>query len=167
MATPEAHVVLLKVLVIACLCYSLLALWEMRMSPRLNRQIYGFVTTHEFRQSVRGDAYRPLVFLNHGLWLAILFAMSSLGAMALWREKLKSSDAAKVVPGVDLPLRRSVHVQLAWRVDHRHSSAAAGVPLWAGHAAFPGGMCFGRQSSSIRCCVDPTSSRHSRSTCVP
>ena len=94
LATPESHVVLLKVFVIACLCYSLLALWEMRMSPRLNRQIYGFVT-HEFRQSVRGDAYRPLVFLNHGLWLAILFAMSSLGAMALWREKLKSSDAAK------------------------------------------------------------------------
>lgn len=94
LSTPESHVILLKVLVIACLCYSLLALWEMRMSPRLNRQIYGFVT-HEFRQAVRGDAYRPLVFLNHGLWLAIFFAMSSLGAMALWREKLRTQEASK------------------------------------------------------------------------
>lgn len=94
LATPASHVVLLKIFVLGCLFYSLLALWEVRMSPQLNKQIYGF-SPHNFRQSVRGDSYRPIVFMNHGLWLAILFAMSSIGAMALWREKLKSTEAAK------------------------------------------------------------------------
>lgn len=94
LATPEAHVVVLKILVVACLGYSLLALWELRMSPQLNKQIYGF-GPHKWNQHVRGGSYRPIVFMNHGLWLAIIFAMSALAAMALWREKLKSSDAGK------------------------------------------------------------------------
>lgn len=94
LATPESHVILLKVFVVGCLLYSLLALWEIRMSPQLNKQFYGF-STHKFAQAVRGDSYRPIVFMNHGLWLAILLCMSSIAAMALWREKLKSSDAAK------------------------------------------------------------------------
>lgn len=94
LATPESHAILLRVLVLGGLFYSVLTLWEIRMSPQLNKQIYGF-SPHDFRQSVRGDSYRPIVFMNHGLWLAILMCMSSIAAMALWREKLKSPDAAK------------------------------------------------------------------------
>ena len=94
LATSESHVVLLKILVLAMLAYSLLALWELRMSPQLNKQIYGF-GPHRWSQHVRGDGYRPIVFMHHGLRLAILFMMASLAAMALWREKLSQSDSIK------------------------------------------------------------------------
>lgn len=59
---------LLKVLALACLAYSLLALWEVRMSPRLNREIYGFFG-HSWSQHVRYGGYRPILFLNHGIWV--------------------------------------------------------------------------------------------------
>ena len=94
LATPEAHIAILKIFVLACLCYSVLALWELRMSPQLNKQIYGF-GPHQWSQHVRGGSYRPIIFMSHGLWLAIIFAMSALAAMAIWREKLKSSDSGK------------------------------------------------------------------------
>jgi hypothetical protein len=84
LATPESHVVLLKVFCIAALGYSLLALYEIRMSPQLNTKIYGFFAGGSFRQQVRGLGYRPVVFLQHGLWLGIFLAMAVLGAAALW-----------------------------------------------------------------------------------
>ncbi|WP_157132084.1 hypothetical protein [Roseobacter sp. AzwK-3b] len=84
LASDEAHRVLLKVIVIAALGYSLLALYEVRMSPQLNRTFYGFFP-HSFIQHMRGDGFRPLVFLNHGLWLAIFFALSVVSAFALFK----------------------------------------------------------------------------------
>jgi hypothetical protein len=84
LASDEAHRVLLKVVVIAALGYSLLALYEVRMSPQLNRTFYGFFP-HSFIQHMRGDGFRPLVFLNHGLWLAIFFALSVISAFALFK----------------------------------------------------------------------------------
>jgi hypothetical protein len=87
LASPESHVVLLKILVFALLGYSLLMLYELRMSPQLNRMIYGYFP-HSFGQHMRGGGYRPLVFLNHGLWLAILVAMTILAAATLWRQRL-------------------------------------------------------------------------------
>ena len=36
-------------------------------------------------QQVRGGGYRAVVFLQHGLWLAIFMAMAMLGTIALWR----------------------------------------------------------------------------------
>lgn len=87
LATPESHVVLLKVFCIAALGYSLLALYEIRMSPQLNTKIYGFFpSSGSFLQQVRGLGYRPLVFLQHGLWLGIFMVMAVLGAAALWRQ---------------------------------------------------------------------------------
>lgn len=94
LSTPESHVILLKVMVVACIGYSLLALWEVRMSPQLNKQFYGF-GPHRWSQAIRGDSYRPIVFMQHGLWLAIILVMGTLSAMALWREKLKESDGLK------------------------------------------------------------------------
>ena len=94
LATPESHLILLKIFVVGCVAYSVLALWEVRMSPQLNKQIYGFAN-HKWGQAVRGGGYRPMVFMNHGLWLAILFAMSSIASMAIWRDQLKSAESSK------------------------------------------------------------------------
>lgn len=82
MAHPEDALRLLVVLAIAGFGYSFLALYEIRMSPQLNRMIYGFFP-HSWAQHIRGDGFRPLVFLDHGLWLAIFFCMSGLAAIGL------------------------------------------------------------------------------------
>lgn len=84
LAYPSQQRTLLTGLVIAGSLYSFLALYEVRMSPQLNNMIYGFFP-HSFLQHIRGDGFRPLVFLNHGLWLAIFFSMSCLASVGLFR----------------------------------------------------------------------------------
>ncbi|MEM1300943.1 MAG: hypothetical protein AAGH17_00030 [Pseudomonadota bacterium] len=83
-AHPETHVLLLKGLIIAAVGYSFLALYEARMSPQLNIMLYGFFP-HSFPQHVRAGGYRPIVFTEHGLQLALFFAASTLAAFGVWR----------------------------------------------------------------------------------
>ncbi|MBO9436752.1 hypothetical protein J7394_21295 [Ruegeria sp. R13_0] len=85
-ASPKSHIVFLKILCVAGLCYSVLALFEVRMSPQLNVKIYGFFP-HDFLQHMRAGGFRPVVFLHHGLWVGIFFAMAILAAAALTRCK--------------------------------------------------------------------------------
>lgn len=86
LATPESHVTLLKVLCLASLGYSILVLYEVRMSPQLNTKVYGFFAGGSFRQQMRDGGFRAVVFLQHGLWVAIFLAMAMLGTVALWRQ---------------------------------------------------------------------------------
>jgi len=75
---------ILLALFVGGLVYSVPMLIEVRLSPQLNNMIYGYFQ-HYFAQAIRGNGFRPLVFLNHGLWAAF-FAMSAFGAaLALWR----------------------------------------------------------------------------------
>lgn len=83
-AHPDAQRLLLVSLAVAGLLYSIPALYEARMSPQLSRIFYGYFP-HQWLQHVRGGGFRPVVFLHHGLWLAIFFCSSFLAAMALWR----------------------------------------------------------------------------------
>ena len=83
-ASPEAHRLLLAGLVIAAFLYSFLALYEVRMSPRLNSMVYGFFP-HDWRQHIRGDGFRPIVFLLHGLQLSLFLGMGTLAAIGLYR----------------------------------------------------------------------------------
>ncbi|MEH6750261.1 MAG: hypothetical protein V7698_08265 [Paracoccaceae bacterium] len=76
---------ILLALVIGCLIYSLPMLFEVRMSPQLNTWIYGFFQ-HSFGQMIRGDGYRPIVFLYHGLWVAFFCFSAVIAALALYRE---------------------------------------------------------------------------------
>ena len=77
---------ILKALVLAALAYSVLILWEVRMSPQLHTQLYGFFP-HEFSQQMRAGGFRAVVFLGHGLMVAIFIAMATVAALALWRER--------------------------------------------------------------------------------
>lgn len=86
-SSASSHKVLLRCFVLAMLGYSLLALYEIRMSPQLNVMLYGFFP-HEFAQHIRPGGFRPVVFLTHGLWLAILLAMAILASAALWRQRI-------------------------------------------------------------------------------
>lgn len=84
LATPAAHRVLLRGLVLWGVFYTLPALYEIRMSPQLARTFYGFLS-QSFAQAIRDGGYRPVVFLQHGLWLAIFFTVAILSAASLWR----------------------------------------------------------------------------------
>lgn len=75
---------LVTALVIAFLWYSLPMLYEVRMSPQLHIMVYGFFQ-HDFRQMIRQGGFRPIVFLEHGLWIAILTSMSATLAVVLAR----------------------------------------------------------------------------------
>ncbi|QFT94775.1 hypothetical protein FIU86_18125 [Roseovarius sp. THAF9] len=84
LGTEEGQWILLRVLVLSILAYSPLILFESRMSPQLNQMIYGFFP-HIFEMHVRGNGFRPLVFLNHGLWLAIAVATAFVSCLAMVR----------------------------------------------------------------------------------
>lgn len=81
-SSPEALVQILRALLLAGLAYSLPMLLEIRLSPQLNVWIYGFFA-HDFSQMIRYGGFRPMVFLAHGLWLA-LFASTTVMAAAAW-----------------------------------------------------------------------------------
>jgi hypothetical protein len=83
---PEAQRNFLKFILIAGLIYSIPMLWEIRMSPQLHTQIYGFFP-HSFVQMKRQGGFRPVVFLGHGLVVAMFAAFVFIAALANWKEK--------------------------------------------------------------------------------
>jgi hypothetical protein len=81
---PDRHRMILWALAIAGVIYTLPALWEIRMSPRLTVQFYGFFP-HTWHQHIRSGGFRPIVFLPHGLFLALFFAMATIALSGLAR----------------------------------------------------------------------------------
>ncbi len=71
-------------IVIGGLLYVPLCLIEVRLSPQLHRWIYGY-HQHRFTQAIRFGGYRPLVFMQNGLAVAMWMAMASFVALWLWR----------------------------------------------------------------------------------
>ena len=87
LSSDEGRRLLLRSLPIAAGFYSLLMLFEIRMSPNLHRMVYGFTST-TFGQQVRsGGGYRPVVFLFNGLEVALFTAMAVIAAIIAMRAK--------------------------------------------------------------------------------
>ena len=84
----ESQLLLFKLLVGAGLIYSLPMLYEVRMSPQLHRQFYGYFP-NSFAQQWRGGGFRPVVFMGHGLWVAFFSVIVLIAAAALWEIKVK------------------------------------------------------------------------------
>lgn len=84
LAHPDQHRMLLIILCIATVLYAALALYEVRMSPQLNRTVYGFFP-HSWQQHFRAGGWRPLVFLKHGLFLGIFMCCALIGTIILFR----------------------------------------------------------------------------------
>jgi hypothetical protein len=85
---PEGQRQILHALVIAALAYSLPMLLEVRLSPQLHTWIYGFFP-HSFGQQMRGGGFRPVVFLNHGLMVAIFTALAFVASAYLAKARIK------------------------------------------------------------------------------
>lgn len=79
LASESSQKLILQALCIAGLIYTLPIIFELLMSPQLNRIVYGFFP-HSWHQHIRDGGYRPLVFLHHGLWLGIFMCVSVLAA---------------------------------------------------------------------------------------
>lgn len=85
-ANPTGRFELLKVWVTALLIYSIPVLIEARLSPQMNRWVYGF-GPKGFSAVVRWGGYRPQVFLPQGIQLALFVAMAIVAACVLARRK--------------------------------------------------------------------------------
>lgn len=72
------------------LTYVPLCLYEIRMSPQLHVIVYGY-HQHSFLQTMRGDGFRPVVFLSHGLSVGLFMSMASLTGICLWRYRVVRS----------------------------------------------------------------------------
>ncbi len=79
---------LLRVLVVAGLVYSLLMLFEIRMSPQLSRWIYGIFSS-SFATETRYGGFRPVVFMINGLAAAFFLSTAVIGAAAFWRARIR------------------------------------------------------------------------------
>jgi hypothetical protein len=58
-----------------------MAVWESKMSPQLNKQLYGYHAS-DFKMAQRLGGYRPMMFMRHGLEAGLWIATS--GAVAIW-----------------------------------------------------------------------------------
>jgi hypothetical protein len=78
---------LLAFLAAAGVVYSFFALIELRLSPQLHAWVYGYHQHPDFLQTLRFGGYRPMIFMAHGLAVALFFAVSALSATALLRTR--------------------------------------------------------------------------------
>lgn len=101
---------LLEVLSLCGLVYVPLCLIEIRLSPQLSNWVYGYFP-HSFAQTRRGEGFRPVVFMNHGLSVAMFLFTALSAAVALRRARVAarpSAGARAWVVGVVLLLGRSL-----------------------------------------------------------
>ncbi|MDY7107616.1 MAG: O-antigen ligase domain-containing protein [Planctomycetota bacterium] len=70
-------------ILIGGLIYVPLCLIEVRLSPQLHRWVYG-ERSFDFSQTYRWGGYRPTVFMQHGLMVAIWMISATLIAAWLW-----------------------------------------------------------------------------------
>jgi hypothetical protein len=93
----EDGLVLMRVLVTFGLLYMPLMFIEMRMSPQLHRWIYGYMA-NAFAHSVRGEGYKPTVFLNNGLPVAMFVVSCIIAAATLLKARRSVFGLPAIVP---------------------------------------------------------------------
>ena len=102
---------LLEVLSICGLIYAPLCLFELRMSPSLHYWVYGTYPS-QFAQAIRQGGYRPIVFMSHGLSVAMFLFTCLCAALALRKVRATggpvSAGARAAVTGVLVLLCKSL-----------------------------------------------------------
>lgn len=93
----EGQRLLAVAIVVGGIVYVPLCLWEIRMSPQLHAQLYGFFPHEMFGQSRRDGSWRPNVFMHHGLMTALWVANAAVVSLWLWRR-----GAVKALSGVPM-----------------------------------------------------------------
>jgi hypothetical protein len=83
-------------LAIGALVYVPFCLLELRIAPQLHYMVYGF-QQHSFLQVTRSWGYRPMVFMQHGLAVALFMWLGVLSLFWMLRSRVWPSDAAATV----------------------------------------------------------------------
>jgi hypothetical protein len=78
---------ILRAIIFAMLAYSIPLLFEVRFSPQLHYWVYGTYPSM-FLQSIRDGAFRPMVFMGHGLVLAHFVLLAFIAAAGFWRARI-------------------------------------------------------------------------------
>lgn len=86
LATDKGRDALLRAVPVALLFYSPAMLFEVRMSPQLHRWVYGYFP-HSFAQQMRDGGFRPVVFMSHGLEVALFTTLGLLATIVLLRRR--------------------------------------------------------------------------------
>ena len=94
--TSDDQTQLFKLIVLAGLLYSILIVFEIRISPQLHNWVYGFFP-HTWGQQVRYGGFRPVVFLGHGLKVSMFVVMVMGAAITLSRVKIQLSRPPNLV----------------------------------------------------------------------
>lgn len=84
----ESQQLIFKYFVIAAVVYSVLALYEIRMSPQLHTKLYGFFP-HSWIQQYRDGGFRAVIFMGHGLLVAFFLALGLAFVSAMNRTRTK------------------------------------------------------------------------------
>lgn len=87
---------LFKVLTVCALIYAPFMLVELRMSPQFHYWVYGYHPSI-FLQAMRYGGYRPMVFMNHGLSVAMFSFTTLCAALALSKVGVKLKAPATSV----------------------------------------------------------------------
>jgi hypothetical protein len=95
---PRDVLSVLLVLAIAGIYYSILLLFEIRMSPQLHFWVYGYSPSDFIQEMRQGGSFRPMAFMGHGL-VAGFFVMTTVVASAvLWRARVPIFHAVSSGP---------------------------------------------------------------------
>lgn len=89
LGTVNAHQRFVYWFALSGLVYLIPMFWEIRMSPQLHAQFYGFFPHDDFGQQIRDGGFRPVVFLGHGLLVAFYAFSACICALAWKRENAK------------------------------------------------------------------------------
>jgi hypothetical protein len=88
LSSDASRLYLVRAVPTAAVFYSVPILLEVRFSPQLHRLIYGYFP-HDFSQTARDGGFRPVVFLSHGLEVALFVSMAIIAAVVAMRAKSK------------------------------------------------------------------------------
>lgn len=95
--TREDAVILLRGAVVFGLIYIPLMLFEMRMSPQLHNWTYGY-HANLVSHAARGGGFKPTVYLNNGLAVAMFILATILCAAALMKARHKIFGMPSALP---------------------------------------------------------------------
>jgi hypothetical protein len=73
-------------IIVGGVLYVPLCWWEIRMSPHLHFQLYGYYQ-HDFIHTVRYGGFRPMVFKQGGLAVSLWMAGATIQAFWLWKAR--------------------------------------------------------------------------------
>lgn len=91
LTSHESQLLLFRHIVIAALIYSILILFEVRMSPQLHEWVYGYFPHEFFSQQIRFGGFRPVVFLGSGLKVSFFIVVCLICSIVLWKNKIRIS----------------------------------------------------------------------------